>query len=167
MPCVANQLYQETKARKNPTTDGGRLKNVLANTPKPDGTSGTEFVKAAVGSCFFTGAHMNKAIGLPVLLGTVLLPLFTARQLIRYQYRIGSIDDDIIAECCIPCCMYYCCSYGGLICAVGSWGVCTPCMAPPIGYMAQVIMGLEREHLAHPEGKPQYLVGYSPPKQSS
>ena len=84
MPCVANQLYQETKARKNPTTDGGRHKNLNAPAPKPDGTPPMTIIKNAVLSCFVIGESLNKAIGMPKLMGIICVPLFSGRQIIRY-----------------------------------------------------------------------------------
>ena len=104
-------------------------------------------------------------------MGILCVPLFTGRQLVRYQYRIGIMDDDVIAEGCVPCFMYYCCSSCALWCTVscsaGSFGACLPicltCSLPLINYNGQAAMSLEREYLAHPEGQPRYLIGYTPP----
>ena len=67
MPCVANQLYQETKARKNPTSDGGQRHNINAPAQKTENTPATTIIKNATLSCFVVGDTLKKAIGMPRL----------------------------------------------------------------------------------------------------
>lgn len=98
--CSANQLYQTTQLRGNPTPDGGSHHNL--NEWKSQLGAGN------ARSCLYStccmpcaiGTMMETTMGMPWLLGCCCVDLWMARNLIRYQYRIKG--NDLIEECAIP-----------------------------------------------------------------
>ena len=103
-------MIQTTNVKKNPTTDGGKPFNTRAFST--EGKS-NQFYQCFCAMCCMpcsVGEFLQKGVGMPYLLGCCCAPLFYARNIIRYQYRIRpEVDNsDCTTECCMPC-AYYCC----------------------------------------------------------
>lgn len=103
--CVTNQLYQTTAARGNPTTDGGAQFN--RNPMSPRGCD--------CGMCLYTcfcmpcsvGTVLDMSVGMPFLLGCCCMNVFSARNIIRYHYRLkGKGGSDCVEECVLPYVIY-------------------------------------------------------------
>jgi hypothetical protein len=106
-PCSANQLYQTTKQYGNPTPDGGRSRNVKVwDTNTGSNTCGNCILATFCLPCSI-GASVEKATGMPCILGACCINICTARNIVRYQLRLKG--DDVWEECCGPniimCCL--------------------------------------------------------------
>lgn len=102
--CSANQLYQTAKARGNPTSNGGNHLNVHQFQTK----FGSGDAHSCLYSCFCmpcaVGTMLEDSIGMPWYMGCCCVNVPTARNLIRYQYRI--YGKDTLEECVFPWSMY-------------------------------------------------------------
>lgn len=112
--CVTNQVYQTTKRYRNPSNDGGKQ----FNTKRFEFAPNTE---PCCSNCLYTffcyscsiGSSLNRAMGMPFCLGCCCVNVCTARNLMRYQYRI--YGDDVCDDCYVPfgivCASFVCSSF--------------------------------------------------------
>lgn len=102
-PCrVTNQLFQTTKDYRNPSTDGGAIFNVNQIRSIPSRNECTNCLCSCCCIPCSVGKMMNDAVGTPYYLGCHCTPLFLARNLIRYQFRISPKQNgDCMTECLI------------------------------------------------------------------
>ena len=99
-PCSANQLYQTTKQYGNPTPDGGRLRNLKVwDTNTGSNSCGNCMLSTFCLPCSI-GTSVEKATGMPCILGACCVNICTARNIVRYQLRLKG--DDVWEECCGP-----------------------------------------------------------------
>lgn len=108
--CTINQMIQTTTAYGLPTQDGGRMRNVNQFT--------TEAGNCTCGTCMYSlfccpcaiGSTMEKAIGMNFWFGCCCVNMCTARNVVRYQYRLAGDDccDDFCAPTCGAILTYYC-----------------------------------------------------------
>ena len=122
--CSANQLYQTVK-RKGKPDDYSTLKYNYFEAHDNDGACG-DYCKAIV--CFqcYSASALEMSVGLPFLLGFLCMNPCSARNIVRYHYRIDG--HDVIEECMLPACLFVLliASFGcGFPC-----GVC--CVLPPL-----------------------------------
>mmetsp|Transcript_9388 Transcript_9388/g.12999 ORF Transcript_9388/g.12999 Transcript_9388/m.12999 type:complete len:313 (+) Transcript_9388:86-1024(+) len=152
--CVTNQLYQTTAVKGNPTTDGGAQFNT--NPMSPGGCD--------CGMCLYTcfcmpcsvGTVMDMTVGMPFLLGCCCMNVFSARNVIRYHYRLkGSTNSDCREECFVP--------YATYVCLLAA-SFCIPCAQYGIWAMLVAVnMALFNEAKAKGPGHSKaYLRGYNP-----
>lgn len=157
-PCTVNQMLHTTIARGNPTSDGGMLQNfekweVPLNKVHTKGTyyNGANILYSLF--CFpcAVGTAMENSVGTPFWFGMCCITLpWTARNIMRYQYRIDG--DDFVEDCAFPtsCCLLSFIYYQ--LCPS-----CMPTLYPyPIGLMpAQLLAEAE---VRGPTMQPVYLA---------
>ena len=98
--CSANQLYQTTKQYGSISTDGGLIHNT--------GTWINNYGSGTLHDCIYAffcmpcsnGKILERSIGMPWYMGCLCTNACTARNLIRYQYRIAG--NDVLEECAVP-----------------------------------------------------------------
>jgi hypothetical protein len=125
--CSANQLYQTSKARGNPTPDGGILHNT--------GVFKSELGSGSASTCLYTfccmpcakGTMLEKSVssnnvptlcpywhsfyakwfqmGMPFIIGCCCVNVCATRNLLRYQYRIRGNDflEDLVVPLSLSC----------------------------------------------------------------
>jgi hypothetical protein len=165
--CTVNQLYQTTSRLGNPTTDGGFVFNqnpMMVETCKCSSCLHATFCMPCS-----LGTVLNKSVGMPHLMGCCCFNLFSARNILRYQYRLKPHSgSDVMEECFIPY-MFYC-VLG--VCANSLICICPcvyPCLFPLFcGALVTVDMSMLQEAETKKGGENQaYLRGYSVPSASS
>eukprot|EP01035_Chromulina_nebulosa_P020552 gene20552-26655_t len=98
--CVVNQLLQTTMIHGNPVESSGSIHNNKIWRSDKDWDLIPLSFSIACMPCAM-GVALETSIGMPYLMGCCLMPC-EARNLVRYQYRIGG--NDILEECIIPVC---------------------------------------------------------------
>lgn len=161
IPSTVNQLYQTTAAKGNPTVDGG----AAFNTNEMVSNLGCSCI-----GCLYTffclpctvGDLVNKAYGMPWCMGCCCMNLFTARNTIRYHYRLKTTSggNECIEECALPY---------GVYCLLSILSGYVPCLWP-ITYcncVALVLLSMNIQEEVKTKttsglGGKGYMVGYSP-----
>lgn len=152
--CVTNQLYQTTAAKGNPTINAGAQFNT--NQMVPGGCD--------CGMCMYTcfcmpcsvGTVLDMSVGMPFCLGCCCMNVFSARNVIRYHYRLKrSTDSDCLEECFLPYATYVALMALSYFCPCAQYGI----WAMLVG----VNMSLFNEARAKGSGQNRaYLRGYNP-----
>lgn len=150
-PCSANQLYQTTKTRGNPTVNGGRSYN-KERFERPVENRGVlkRFCCAVFCNPCTTGHAVHMAVGMPFWMGCMCTNMCTARNIIRYQHRI--IGHDFLDECVLP---------SLIVLATGAALFFMPllvCVAPVVVARS---MQLQAQAEARPTQSSRYLVNDS------
>lgn len=165
--CVVNQLYQTTSRLGNPTTDGGKAFN----------TQEMLVAQCDFSSCMYAffcmpcsiGTILQNSVGMPWLMGCCCFNLFSARNVLRYQYRLKARNGtDCMEECFIPY-MFYC-LLGTCANVVATFCPCLyPCVFIPFcGAVVATDMAMLREAEMKKGGENKsYLKGYSPAPAAS
>jgi len=109
--CTANQIYQTTVKRGNPTFDGGFHLNRNKFMSEAAPFQCWSCLKACFCNCYENGTALNKSIGMPFALGCCCVGPCATYQITRYQYRIQGAD--IGMDCVLPSFLTCC----GLSCA--------------------------------------------------
>lgn len=104
--CVANQAYQTAKDFGNPVTNGGRFANVHPFTTRlpPPEASVQEYAYSFCCTPCAIGNIMERSVGMPWYLGCCCVNVVSARNIMRYQYRLKG--DDVMEELVAPCCAH-------------------------------------------------------------
>jgi hypothetical protein len=99
--CSVNQLYQTTKAYGAPTPDAGRLNNTGAFMTQSTNENCCKNCMYACCCCpCALGTTMNNAVDMPFWMGCCCVSMCAARNIVRYQYRIGG--DDCCDDYAVP-----------------------------------------------------------------
>lgn len=139
--CTINQMIQTTNEKKNPSTNGGKPFNTRAFSAQG---SSNQFYQCLCALCCMpcsVGEFLQKGVGMPYLLGCFCAPLFYARNIIRYQYRIRpESSSDCMTECVVPY-AYYCCM-NCLLSIIAGFIPCVYCCVCPViwGPLVAMIM---------------------------
>jgi len=122
--CSANQLYQTVK-KKGRLEDFHTIKYNFFESHQSAGLCG-DYCKAIV--CFqcYAAKALEISVGMPYFLGLCCMNPCSARNIIRYHYRIDG--HDIIEECLLPACLFTLAS-ASLSCGFPC-GLC--CVVPPL-----------------------------------
>jgi hypothetical protein len=153
--CSANQLLQTSQEYGYPPNSGSIL-----NTDKFDNPIASGSILGCCASCVMypciLGDTLNMAIGMPWWMGCICLNPCSARNIIRYQYRIAG--NDVVEELCTPVMFYG----STLILSCISYVFC-PCicltMCPTYTAFVNQIHQ-ETIKRSTPDNR-RYLVGYS------
>lgn len=148
-PCfVINQIYQTTMAKGNLSSDGGKVFNI-----NHFSTYGNNLCDDAFTACFMQpcmiGNVVNHAVGMPYFLACLCMNVCTARNIIRYQYRIKSTyDEEDKDELIMP-----------ITSCIGGILLCTPFLSPI--YALSIATQIYKESKFRPKLKnKRYLLGY-------
>ena len=102
-------MYQTTKAKGNPTSDGGATFNTTKMKPINYWPSNHEnFAYNMCCSCCAKADIMQNVFGMPWWMGCCCINIPYFRNAIRYQYRLTTSTENAewIEECCIPFTFY-------------------------------------------------------------
>lgn len=159
--CTVNQLYQTTVAKGNPTTDGGAAFNVNNFSPNSSACDCCMCCYAFFCLPCSVGTIVNDSVGMPWFIGCCCMNIFSARNVLRYQYRIRRLtgDSDCLEECFWPCLTY-----------VAAWAIAwiVPCIGCAIcAGLTAISTGLQEEAKAKGSGSnKKYLKGYTVPQKT-
>ena len=163
-PCAVNQILHTTMARGNPNpTEAGMLQNYEKwEVPytKMVGSFSTNVCYALICPPCAVGTAMENSLGTPFWFGCLfgMFP-WTARNVLRYQYRIDG--DDFVEDCAFPtslCLM-------SLI-AVQLCPYALICIVPyPVAVMGSQL--LAEAEVRGPTIEPIYLAKSKPPKSEA
>ena len=170
--CAVNQIYQTTKAYKNPTSRGGRLNNTNDWIKEPP------FIKcdtlASICCCYpcTVATTLKESIGMPTSLGCFCLTcnICLLRNIIRYQYRLKPDEDDMTDDCIFP--SLFCCLISPIVlimpCLMPCYffpvfvtGYCGTCLSSVTKIFHQANQGAQRQFNI----KRGYLRGYHTPEE--
>ena len=148
-PCfVINQIYQTTKVRGNPTSDGGLNFNIHHFTIENNNWCDNIFELCCLQPCT-VGKAANHAIGIPYFLSCLCINICFLRNIVRYHYRIQpKFEKDEYDELYMP-----------IGTCIGGLCFCNPVlsMAYSLSMIAQVIAEVK----ARPKAtNKMYLLGY-------
>jgi hypothetical protein len=156
--CVANQVYQTTKAYGHVSpTDAGPLFNQTEF--NNNFSSGNGALMRCLGAFFCTqcmmGQVMERSIGMPFWLGLCWVNPFLGRNLMRYHYRIRPhTNNDFTEECLVPT---------GVVCLDSVIKPSFPLIDCVFrGVLAAFVMQMAKEaEIRGPAENRQYIAGYS------
>ena len=152
--CSVNQLYQTTKTKKNPTSDGGRSFNTNPFESKlGSGDCGAGCYACCCMPCF-VGSTLERSVGMPFCMGCLCTNLCVARNMIRYHYRIRG--EDMQEECLTPCFTYICGSF------IAQFIPCIWCCIIPAIVAFGVQLSSETDRKSSISNR-RYFTGYSLP----
>jgi len=152
--CAVNQMYQTAMIRENPSTDGGSRFNLKAFSHESTQYSCNECMYSMCCSPCAIGTTLSNTVGMPFFMGCCCVSLCGARNIVRYQYRIGG--DECFDDYCLPslldsaanfalacCCLFsrIYIPYGCLICSP----ICFATIAGVHSYFVAVIMKILKE----------------------
>lgn len=106
---TVNQLYQTTKNKRNPTSDGGAAFNATKMKPINYWPSNHEnFAYNICCSCCARADIMQSVFGMPWWMGCCCVNIPQFRNAIRYQYRLTTSTENAewFEECCLPFAFY-------------------------------------------------------------
>ena len=99
--CSVNQLYQTTKAYGAPAADAGRQFNTGAFTTQASNENCCRNCMYSLCCCpCAIGTTMSQSVDMPFWMGCCCVNICMARNVVRYQYRIGG--DDCCDDFCVP-----------------------------------------------------------------
>ena len=109
VPCAVNQIYQTTKAYGVPSPDAGAENNRGGFTPNASNGCGNHIYACFCCQCAVASA-VKQAVGMPWCWAFLCTNLCTARNMIRYQYRIAGQDcmDDTCSPTLVAMASYFC-----------------------------------------------------------
>ena len=148
-PCfVINQIYQTTMIKGNPSSDGGKMFNI-----NHFSTHSNNLCDDVCSACFLQpcmiGSVVNHAVGMPYLLACLCMNVCTARNIIRYQYRIKpTYDYEDKDELIMP-----------ITSCIGGLLLCTPFLSPIYALSIATQIYKESKFRTKLKNK-RYLLGY-------
>jgi hypothetical protein len=152
---VANQAYQTAKERGAPVDNGGRYTNVnqfVTPLPPPTATVQNYMYSCCCMPCA-VGDIMERSVSMPWYLGCCCVNVWTARNLMRYQYRIQG--NDVLEELAAPCGAHF---------VTNIVQQCVPCAGCVLwAAYATLVTQLGLESTAHAPSRGPYLSGSTAP----
>jgi len=136
--CAVNQMYQTAMTKGNPSTDGGSRFNLKAFSHESTQYSCNECMYATCCCPCAIGTTLSNTVGMPFLMGCCCVGLCGARNLVRYQYRIGG--DECFDDFCFPAMIS-----GAASCLASCGIICLPCVLGFFSYFVAVIMKILKE----------------------
>jgi len=147
--CAVNQMYQTVIIKGNPSTDGGSRFNLKAFSHESTQYSCKECMYAMCCCPCAIGTTLSNTVGMPFFMGCCCVSLCGARNIVRYQYRIGG--DECFDDYCFPV-MVFNASYCAAACSAPCFLLCWPCIPCWLGaifgvysYFVAVVMKILQE----------------------
>jgi len=172
--CSVNQMYQTVKSRGPASPTAGFSSNQTPFNPVNkifDGVSCFEgcfnLLYTVFCPCFKVGNILENSVGMPWCMGCCCVPLFTARNIVRYQYRLSPVikqslcecwptSNEFVEECVWPSLLYY---TGQALSSLTFGATLIVVWAYEVG----VILSLGKEvSLRKDKNQRTYLIGFEP-----